>query len=142
MTSLKSSQNIEVVEKKKQAVMPQLCPAATAHETIHSVFQKLMELSNSVLLCCNAGPKPKVKEDDFEDLLSTQGFASRPDRKGPRTIAEMRRQEMTKDIDPLKLQVTKCYITKDVHITQNKFQMYLLVNGGSPPGLKKQKISS
>ncbi|XP_068461212.1 cyclin-G-associated kinase [Clinocottus analis] len=51
------------------------------------------------------GRKPKVKEDDFEDLLSTQGFASRPDRKGPRTIAEMRRQELTKDIDPLKLQI-------------------------------------
>ncbi|CAJ1069180.1 cyclin-G-associated kinase isoform X2 [Xyrichtys novacula] len=51
------------------------------------------------------GPKPKVKEDDFEDLLSTQGFASKPDRKGPRTIAEMRRQEITKDIDPLKLQI-------------------------------------
>ncbi|XP_068166138.1 cyclin-G-associated kinase isoform X1 [Antennarius striatus] len=51
------------------------------------------------------GPKPKVKEDDFEDLLSTQGFASRPDRKGPRTIAEMRRQEITKEMDPLKLQI-------------------------------------
>ncbi|KAF3695514.1 Cyclin-G-associated kinase [Channa argus] len=51
------------------------------------------------------GPKPKVKEDDFEDLLSTQGFASRLDKKGPRTIAEMRRQEITKDIDPLKLQI-------------------------------------
>uniref|UniRef100_UPI0037E99552 cyclin-G-associated kinase isoform X2 n=1 Tax=Semicossyphus pulcher TaxID=241346 RepID=UPI0037E99552 len=51
------------------------------------------------------GPKPKVKEDDFEDLLSTQGFGSRPDKKGPRTIAEMRRQEITKDIDPLKLQI-------------------------------------
>lgn len=53
----------------------------------------------------NPGPRPKMKEDDFEDLLSTQGFGSRPDRKGPRTIAEMRRQEMTKEIDPLKLQV-------------------------------------
>ncbi|KAG7221291.1 hypothetical protein INR49_017358 [Caranx melampygus] len=51
------------------------------------------------------GPKPKVKEDDFEDLLSTQGFGSRPDKKGPRTIAEMRRQEITKDMDPLKLQI-------------------------------------
>uniref|UniRef100_A0A8C6PY45 Cyclin-G-associated kinase n=1 Tax=Nothobranchius furzeri TaxID=105023 RepID=A0A8C6PY45_NOTFU len=51
------------------------------------------------------GPKPKVKEDDFEDLLSTQGFASRPDRKGPRTIAEMRKQEIAKDTDPLKLQL-------------------------------------
>ncbi len=54
---------------------------------------------------CDTGPKPKVKEDDFEDLLPPQGFASRPDKKGPRTIAEMRRQEITKDIDPLKLQV-------------------------------------
>nr|XP_046241334.1 cyclin-G-associated kinase isoform X1 [Scatophagus argus] len=51
------------------------------------------------------GPKPKVKEDDFEDLLSTQGFASRPDKKGPKTIAEMRREDITKDIDPLKLQI-------------------------------------
>ncbi|XP_008334591.1 cyclin-G-associated kinase-like isoform X2 [Cynoglossus semilaevis] len=51
------------------------------------------------------GPKPKVKEDDFEDLLSTQGFASKNDRKGPRTIAEMRRQEMTREMDPLKLQI-------------------------------------
>uniref|UniRef100_A0A3P8QHH4 Cyclin-G-associated kinase n=1 Tax=Astatotilapia calliptera TaxID=8154 RepID=A0A3P8QHH4_ASTCA len=51
------------------------------------------------------GPKPKVKEDDFGDLLSTQGFASKPDKKGPRTIAEMRRQEITKDMDPLKLQI-------------------------------------
>ncbi|KAL2091875.1 hypothetical protein ACEWY4_011673 [Coilia grayii] len=51
------------------------------------------------------GPKPKVKEDDFEDLLSTQGFASRPDRRGARTIAEMRKQELSKDMDPLKLQI-------------------------------------
>uniref|UniRef100_A0A8D3C4X8 Cyclin-G-associated kinase n=1 Tax=Scophthalmus maximus TaxID=52904 RepID=A0A8D3C4X8_SCOMX len=49
------------------------------------------------------GPKPKVKEDDFGDLLSTQGFSSKFDKKGPRTIAEMRRQEVTKDMDPLKL---------------------------------------
>lgn len=59
---------------------------------------------------CVTGPKPKVKEDDFEDLLSTQGFASKPDKKGPRTIAEMRRQEMTKEIDPLKLQVLRHHI--------------------------------
>uniref|UniRef100_A0A6Q2ZKR0 Cyclin-G-associated kinase n=1 Tax=Esox lucius TaxID=8010 RepID=A0A6Q2ZKR0_ESOLU len=52
------------------------------------------------------GPKPKVKEDDFEDLLSTQGFASKlSDKRGPRTIAEMRKQELSKDMDPLKLQI-------------------------------------
>ncbi|XP_053530582.1 cyclin-G-associated kinase isoform X2 [Ictalurus punctatus] len=52
------------------------------------------------------GPKPKVKEDDFEDLLSTQGFSYKPERKGgPRTIAAMRKQEMSRDMDPLKLQI-------------------------------------
>ncbi|KAG8594449.1 hypothetical protein GDO81_001207 [Engystomops pustulosus] len=51
------------------------------------------------------GPKPKVTESDFGDLLTTQGFSSKTDRKGPRTIAEMRRQEMTRDMDPLKLKI-------------------------------------
>ncbi|XP_056430940.1 cyclin-G-associated kinase isoform X1 [Hyla sarda] len=51
------------------------------------------------------GPKPKVTESDFGDLLTNQGFSSKTDRKGPRTIAEMRRQEMTKDMDPLKLKI-------------------------------------
>lgn len=51
------------------------------------------------------GPKPKVSESDFGDLLSTQGFSARTDKKGPRTIAEMRRQELTREIDPLKLKI-------------------------------------
>lgn len=54
--------------------------------------------------CC-IGQKPKVSENDFEDLLSNQGFSSKSDRKGPKTIAEMRKQEMSKDMDPLKLKV-------------------------------------
>lgn len=62
------------------------------------------------------GPKPKVKEDDFEELLSTQGFASRPDRKGPRTIAEMRKQEIAKDMDPLKLQILEWIEGKERNI--------------------------
>ncbi|XP_036454144.1 cyclin-G-associated kinase isoform X3 [Colossoma macropomum] len=62
------------------------------------------------------GPKPKVKEDDFEDLLSTQGFSSRPDKKGPRTIAEMRKQEMSKDMDPLKLQILEWIEGKERNI--------------------------
>lgn len=56
-------------------------------------------------LCSPAGPKPRVSENDFEDLLSNQGFSSRADRKGPRTIAEMRRQDQARDSDPLKLKV-------------------------------------
>ncbi|XP_075061455.1 cyclin-G-associated kinase isoform X2 [Mixophyes fleayi] len=51
------------------------------------------------------GPKPKVLESDFGDLLSNQGFSSKTDRQGPKTIAEMRRQEMTKEMDPLKLKI-------------------------------------
>ncbi|KAJ8380321.1 hypothetical protein SKAU_G00010990 [Synaphobranchus kaupii] len=62
------------------------------------------------------GPKPKVKEDDFEDLLSTQGFAYKPDRKGPRTIAEMRKQELSKDVDPLKLQILEWIEGKERNI--------------------------
>nr|XP_014351407.1 PREDICTED: cyclin-G-associated kinase [Latimeria chalumnae] len=51
------------------------------------------------------GLKPKFSENDFEDLLCEQGFAAKLDKKGPRTIAEMRREELTKDIDPLKLKI-------------------------------------
>lgn len=46
-----------------------------------------------------------MSENDFEDLLSNQGFSSRADRKGPRTIAEMRRQDQARDSDPLKLKL-------------------------------------
>ncbi|XP_040822434.1 cyclin-G-associated kinase isoform X3 [Ochotona curzoniae] len=49
--------------------------------------------------------KPRVSESDFEDLLSGQGFASKADRKGPRTMAEMRRQDLARASDPLKLKV-------------------------------------
>uniref|UniRef100_A0A4W3I012 Cyclin G associated kinase n=1 Tax=Callorhinchus milii TaxID=7868 RepID=A0A4W3I012_CALMI len=51
------------------------------------------------------GPKPKVSMNDFQDLLSDQGFSSTMDKKGPKTIAEMRREELTKEMDPLKLKI-------------------------------------
>ncbi|XP_069092802.1 cyclin-G-associated kinase [Pleurodeles waltl] len=62
------------------------------------------------------GPKPKVKENDFVDLLSTQGFSSKVDRGGPKTIAEMRKQEMTKDMDPLKLKILEWIEGKERNI--------------------------
>ncbi|XP_021571195.1 cyclin-G-associated kinase isoform X2 [Carlito syrichta] len=49
--------------------------------------------------------KPKVSENDFEDLLSNHGFSSKPDKKGPKTIAEMRKQDLARDTDPLKLKL-------------------------------------
>ncbi|KAM6150539.1 cyclin-G-associated kinase isoform 2-T2 [Erethizon dorsatum] len=48
--------------------------------------------------------KPKVSENDFEDLLPNQGF-SKSDRKGPKTMAEMRKQDLARDTDPLKLKL-------------------------------------
>ncbi|XP_060696107.1 cyclin-G-associated kinase isoform X1 [Hemiscyllium ocellatum] len=51
------------------------------------------------------GPKPKVSVNDFQDLLSEQGFSSTADRKEPKTIAELRREELTKEMDPLKLKI-------------------------------------
>lgn len=47
----------------------------------------------------------KQKAADFEDLLSGQGFNAHKDKKGPRTIAEMRKEEMAKEMDPERLKV-------------------------------------
>lgn len=50
------------------------------------------------------GAKPKTCSDaNFDDLLSGQGFAGTKEKKGPRTIAEMRKEEMAKEMDPEKL---------------------------------------
>ncbi|NWU59277.1 GAK kinase, partial [Dromas ardeola] len=62
------------------------------------------------------GPKPKVSENDFEDLLSNQGFSAKSDKKGPKTIAEMRKQEMSKDMDPLKLKILEWIEGKERNI--------------------------
>ncbi|XP_035165423.1 cyclin-G-associated kinase isoform X2 [Oxyura jamaicensis] len=62
------------------------------------------------------GQKPKVSANDFEDLLSNQGFSAKSDKKGPKTIAEMRKQEMSKDMDPLKLKILEWIEGKERNI--------------------------
>ncbi|KAE8609666.1 hypothetical protein XENTR_v10011874 [Xenopus tropicalis] len=54
---------------------------------------------------CNVDTKQKFCADNFEDLLSSQGFNAHKERKGPRTIAEMRKEEMSKEMDPEKLKL-------------------------------------
>lgn len=49
------------------------------------------------------GSKPKASDANFDDLLSGQGFAGTKEKKGPRTIAEMRKEEMAKEMDPEKI---------------------------------------
>ncbi|KAJ8376232.1 hypothetical protein SKAU_G00068120 [Synaphobranchus kaupii] len=51
------------------------------------------------------GTKPKVADVNFDDLLSGQGFAGGKEKKGPKTIAEMRKEEMAKGVDPEKLNI-------------------------------------
>lgn len=49
------------------------------------------------------GSKPRASDANFDDLLSGQGFSGTKEKKGPRTIAEMRKEEMAKEMDPEKL---------------------------------------
>ncbi|KAJ8279080.1 hypothetical protein COCON_G00061460 [Conger conger] len=51
------------------------------------------------------GTKPKMAAANFDDLLSGQGFAGGKEKKGPKTIAEMRKEEMAKEMDPEKLKI-------------------------------------
>uniref|UniRef100_A0AAR2IKG5 Auxilin n=1 Tax=Pygocentrus nattereri TaxID=42514 RepID=A0AAR2IKG5_PYGNA len=52
-----------------------------------------------------AGGKPKATDANFDDLLSGQGFTGSKEKKGPKTIAEMRKEEMAKEMDPEKLKI-------------------------------------
>ncbi|XP_032074769.1 putative tyrosine-protein phosphatase auxilin [Thamnophis elegans] len=63
----------------------------------------------------SSDPKPKLSAD-FEDLLSGQGFNAHRDRKGPRTIAEMRKEEMAKEMDPEKLKILEWIEGKERNI--------------------------
>lgn len=52
------------------------------------------------------GAKGKAGEDVFEDLLGSQGFSfSSGKDSGPRTMAEMKKVELAKNMDPEKLKV-------------------------------------
>lgn len=56
------------------------------------------------------GSKPKASHANFDDLLSGQGFAGTKEKKGPRTIAEMRKEEMAKEMDPEKLKAGAIFL--------------------------------
>ncbi|KAI4829230.1 hypothetical protein KUCAC02_023286 [Chaenocephalus aceratus] len=61
--------------------------------------------SAAVKAQASMGTKPKVVNANFDDLLSGQGFAGTKEKKGPRTIAEMRKEEMAKEMDPEKIKI-------------------------------------
>ena len=53
------------------------------------------------------GGRQKVSEDTFGDLLGSQGFNFTPRQEaGPRTINEMKKADMAREMDPDKLKVS------------------------------------
>uniref|UniRef100_A0A8C4NBY7 Cyclin G associated kinase n=1 Tax=Eptatretus burgeri TaxID=7764 RepID=A0A8C4NBY7_EPTBU len=64
------------------------------------------------------GTRPRVQPSDFEDLLSDQGFSGTAtrDRREPKTIGAMRREEIAKDMDPEKLKILEWVEGKERNI--------------------------
>ncbi|XP_067135354.1 cyclin-G-associated kinase isoform X2 [Centruroides vittatus] len=52
------------------------------------------------------GPKPKLDDTVFEDLLGSQGFSGFGKKDlGPKTIGELRKEELIKEMDPEKIKI-------------------------------------
>ncbi|XP_034364338.1 cyclin-G-associated kinase isoform X1 [Arvicanthis niloticus] len=83
---------------------PQAKPAPRASEQLRSHFSVIGAREERGVRVPSFAQKPKVSENDFEDLLPNQGF-SKSDKKGPKTMAEMRKQELARDTDPFKLKL-------------------------------------
>lgn len=83
---------------------PQAKPAPRSSEQLRSHFSVIGAREERGVRAPSFAQKPKVSENDFEDLLPNQGF-SKSDKKGPKTMAEMRKQELARDTDPFKLKL-------------------------------------
>lgn len=98
---------------------PNYGPSATQGATA-GIFQDKTTNSGGKGLpsaAAGAGQKAKLTEDTFEDLLGSQGFSGfgRKD-SGPKTMAELRREEMTKEMDPVRLMILDWTSSKERNI--------------------------
>lgn len=78
---------------------------------------------NVAFLPVSSGTKPKATTINFDDLLSGQGFTGNKEKRGPKTIAEMRKEEMAKEMDPEKLKVRN----NDCRTTGNNQLAYRII---------------
>ncbi|XP_012974068.1 cyclin-G-associated kinase isoform X3 [Mesocricetus auratus] len=90
-------------------------PAPRASEQPRSHFSVIGAREERGIRVPSFAQKPKVSENDFEDLLPNQGF-SKSDKKGPKTMAEMRKQDLARDTDPLKLKLLEWIEGKERNI--------------------------
>lgn len=94
---------------------PQAKPAPRSSEQLRSHFSVIGAREERGVRVPSFAQKPKVSENDFEDLLPNQGF-SKSDKKGPKTMAEMRKQDLARDTDPLKLKLLEWIEGKERNI--------------------------
>ncbi|CAN8003727.1 unnamed protein product [Ixodes hexagonus] len=97
---------------------PNYSAAAATAQAATSVFQ---DKANGVCghsVAAGAAPqKTKLTEDTFEDLLGTQGFSGFGKRDtGPKTMAELRREELAREMDPVKLMILDWTTKKERNI--------------------------
>uniref|UniRef100_A0A3Q4MT87 Auxilin n=1 Tax=Neolamprologus brichardi TaxID=32507 RepID=A0A3Q4MT87_NEOBR len=90
-----------------QGPAPQPKPSPSHTSMPHTSPQNRPNYNVSFSAMGGGSPSSKSKPSDanFDDLLSAQGFAGTKEKKGPRTIAEMRKEEMAKEMDPEKLKI-------------------------------------
>lgn len=93
---------------------PNYSAAAAASQAATSVFPD----KAAAAFGNGAGPqKAKLTEDTFEDLLGTQGFSGFGKRDtGPKTMAELRREELAREMDPVKLMILDWTTKKERNI--------------------------
>ncbi|XP_037065191.1 cyclin-G-associated kinase isoform X6 [Peromyscus leucopus] len=94
---------------------PQAKPSPRASEQLRSHFSVIGAREERGVRVPSFAQKPKVSENDFEDLLPNQGF-SKSDKKGPKTMAEMRKQDLARDTDPFKLKLLEWIEGKERNI--------------------------
>lgn len=75
---------------------------------IYSFFNPtLLEWIYKCVLSTGTGAPKKVSDDTFGDLLGSQGFNFTPKQDtGPKTINQMKKAEMAREMDPDKLKVS------------------------------------
>nr|XP_046247289.1 putative tyrosine-protein phosphatase auxilin isoform X5 [Scatophagus argus] len=84
---------------------PQNRPNYNVNVNVNYNFSAMGSPSAGSKAQAGMGSKPKASDANFDDLLSGQGFSGTKEKKGPRTIAEMRKEEMAKEMDPEKLKI-------------------------------------
>ena len=65
------------------------------------------------------GPKPKLGQDAFEDLLGTSGFAASAKKNEPKTMKDMRKDKEYRALDPDEIKVRVSGVSDPIEFSRN-----------------------